>query len=340
MSHPRVVLTTVVWGEWHRRMFRDAMLPTLLAPCNLPALAAAHDCEWLIYTDDIYGIEHDPNIQLARRMAHVQIGRVDLPRDMGVGNSRFTVQQAHWHAAARHAEVTDSLLVFVPPDVIWSDGSLSYLSHLVVRGALAVSMNGPRVSDAVCAGLPKGSPGDSRISLTGRECVNHAMAHEHREAGAYMLDAESFSVWPEMIMQRIGDEGYLCRCMAHETLAYFPHRVGMGRSGMPKFPLGPGEFHIVSDSDDMVYLSLAKGSGTGQPTTGSPVSPVQVATWWRQVGGGAIARISRADMKWHRGEMTADAWQQASRNMDRFVDDCEAAARDPATPGRVLRKSA
>ena len=46
----RCVFVTVLWGDWHRNIFLDANLPTMLSPGNLPALAAGIDCEYLVYT--------------------------------------------------------------------------------------------------------------------------------------------------------------------------------------------------------------------------------------------------------------------------------------------------
>src|SRR5262249_57220038 len=47
-----VKLMVPVWGYQHVRQFLETSLPTLLAPGNVPALAAALDCEFIILTSE------------------------------------------------------------------------------------------------------------------------------------------------------------------------------------------------------------------------------------------------------------------------------------------------
>ena len=42
--------STAVWGPWHTGAFLTVNLPSLLAPANLPAFAAAHKVVYRIFT--------------------------------------------------------------------------------------------------------------------------------------------------------------------------------------------------------------------------------------------------------------------------------------------------
>src|SRR5581483_9365276 len=68
-------LSTVVWGTWHIEAFLEVNLPSLLAPGNLPVLAARHQTEYFIYTtaEDIPRIESSPAFIRAKAFLPIQL---------------------------------------------------------------------------------------------------------------------------------------------------------------------------------------------------------------------------------------------------------------------------
>ena len=97
----RCVFVTVLWGDWHRNIFLDANLPTMLSPGNLPALAAGIDCEYLVYTTSKDALQMTRNraFQRLRSIVPVSLKLFTPSKTKNI----FSLHHEIWRAATEHA---------------------------------------------------------------------------------------------------------------------------------------------------------------------------------------------------------------------------------------------
>ena len=75
----RLLMATVVWGNWHLWIHLEVNLPTLLAEGNLPSLARRYRITYLLFTQksDVERVQSAPQVKALRDLMDVEIGILD-----------------------------------------------------------------------------------------------------------------------------------------------------------------------------------------------------------------------------------------------------------------------
>jgi hypothetical protein len=139
-SPPKAVkLLLPAWGYNYVRQFLEYSLPTMLAPGNIPALAATLPTEFIILTsadDEPFITEHPTFKQLASN-CQTRIHTIDhLITD---GNYSTTITLAYTEAVREAGEeMTDTCFLFLVSDYILADGSFASVLKRMQQGRSAV----------------------------------------------------------------------------------------------------------------------------------------------------------------------------------------------------------
>jgi hypothetical protein len=120
------------WGMHHVRVFLEFCLPTLLAPGNVPALAKALPCTFVVMTslEDAPVIREHPTWRRLEAICPVEVKLIDdLITD---GNHTTTITLAYARAVRETGlQSLDTLFIFLVSDYLVADGSLAnVLAHL------------------------------------------------------------------------------------------------------------------------------------------------------------------------------------------------------------------
>jgi O-methyltransferase len=130
-----------VWGKDYVDEMLNVTVPALLAPGNLPSVAARVPCEFVILTQQIYfqSIETHPSITQAKKYCPVRLVKID---DLIAAKDKYGMTLTHSlfrGLSDLGPGVTDRWQIFLNADFIIADGSLrTLLSHLA-RGARIVA---------------------------------------------------------------------------------------------------------------------------------------------------------------------------------------------------------
>jgi hypothetical protein len=134
-----VKLLLPVWGYSYVRQFLECGLPTLLAPGNVPALAAALPTEFIILTsaDDAAFIREHSTFKRLAATCETKIQPIDhLITD---GNYSTTITLAYTEAVRAAGDaMLDTCFFFLVSDYIVADASLANALKRMQRGASAV----------------------------------------------------------------------------------------------------------------------------------------------------------------------------------------------------------
>ena len=172
-----------VWGYSYVRQFLECGLPTLLAPGNVPALAAALPTEFIILTsaDDEILHRRAPGIQAARLRL-----QDDDPSDRSPDHRR---QLFDHHYACLHAEavrevgedMVDTCFFFLVSDYIVADGSFANALKRMQQGTSAVVVGNMQVArESALPWLQERLAGNELgLALPPRELMQWALNNLH-----------------------------------------------------------------------------------------------------------------------------------------------------------------
>jgi hypothetical protein len=256
-SQYRCVFVTVLWGEWHRGMFLNANLATMLAAGNLPAFAAGIDCEYLIYTTakDAREMTRNGGFQRLRSLVSLSINLFNPSKT----KHPIDLQQRIWRAATEQARRRGAFIVLMPPDVAWADGSFAQLRAALEGGKTVTFMAYPRVvSETIVPAIAKSFPPntDQSVSIPARDMMALAVAHIHPLMAAHSRFSSHFSVHPELVIWPVESDGFLLRLLARELFCFEPGRYPLNSqsllAGLPPVE----EIQIFRDSRKFLGISL------------------------------------------------------------------------------------
>ena len=205
------VFSTPVWGAGHIGLFLNVALPSLLAPGNLPGLTGNPENRYLIYTQS----EYEKDIQAAhsyQRLASILAVEI-IPISKEIEVPHRTMSDCHGDSL-RRAEEVGAAAVFIPPDCVWSDGSMVRLEALARSGKSVVHMSGIRLDrDGVVPEFAgRYSEGRAVLSLEPRDLVGIGLRHLHPIARSHFFNEHNGGLMPANLAWSVGDEGLLLRC--------------------------------------------------------------------------------------------------------------------------------
>ena len=318
------VFVTVFWGDWHRGMFADANLPTMLAPGNLPALAAGIDCEYLIYTTakDAAEIKRDPAFERLQSLLPVTL-KVFMPSKT---KHPITLHHDIWRQATKHARRREACILLMPPDVAWADGSFARLRIAFEAGKRAMFMAYPRVVSetfvpAVIRQFRRGA--DQSAIISAPELMALAMTHIHPLMAAYSRFSTHFPIHPEMILWPVEGDGFLLRLLARELFCFEPGRYQLNAKSLLAQRPPDKEIQVFRDSREFLGVSLTPlWKDMEWYLRRSRIDPLFTGRWWITYDSPLSDYISAFDLRFTCGKGDEMCWRKAgqqARNMLTYI---------------------
>jgi hypothetical protein len=334
------VFVTVLWGEWHRGLFLDANLPTMLAPGNLPVLVAGVDCEYRIYTtaDDAARIRQNAAFQRLCAMMPVSIELFE------VAKTRHPIRLHHhiWRRATEHAQRGGAMVLLMAPDVAWADGSFARLRTAIEAGKRAIFMAYPRVISeslvpAIAERFPQGA--DQSVRIPPRDLLALTLDHLHPLMAAYSRSCGHFPlVHPEMVLWPIKGDGFLLRMLARELFCFEPGRYPLNSQSLPMHLPSRNEIECFLDSREFLGVSFTPArKDMAWYFVRNRLDPLVVSSWWIEYDSAANDYISSLNLRFTRGTGDETHWRRAEQQATSLLTHLRS-AREFARVQDALRK--
>jgi len=319
-------MTTAVWGAWHVEQFLTLNLATLLAPGNLPAFCARRRLRYCIFTTerDRLLLEQAPIVGELRRMMAVEFHLLSPER---LGNPIAAHHHA-WELATNQAMADGSFVLFMPPDVAWSDRAFTHLAELLDRGLGAVFMTYLRVDQDLftCAMREHARSGAFAVAIDSRKLVALALECLHPLMAASMISSRRLPIHPEMLFWPGPPGALLLRVLAREFFLFDPSRFAWNRARLAAQPSHPSDLHFVDNSDDLFAVSLAElGKDADWHSRANRADHADIGQWWLNYDSPINDAVVRYKIRWHSGEPGEAAWRRAEARSDRFIRRCAVA---------------
>ena len=215
-------IVCVVWGREFTRVFTDIVIPNHLTLGNIPALAKFGNVNYKLYTtiEDIDQIKRSNSFKNLCNVVSVEL--LIIPSNNPDVITRM--HSAHTHFLKTFGR-NDSKLMFLAPDLLFSEGSLEYALEVSKR-AQAVEVCPPHISleDAIPAVQ------EASCRFSGRELVKLCLKHWHPFCKSLWWDDGRFCSWPPQLYWKVADHGFIAHVLTAHNLIIAP-REGVCVSG-------------------------------------------------------------------------------------------------------------
>lgn len=265
-----IYFNVVVWGEEFRELMLRLLVPSLLAPGNVPALSNPGNCRFLVVTtpEDRAHIEGHPSFQKLAGLIEPIFREIPFPKPE---------DNKHLVMSAGHAWASDLTFkarafgAYLTPDMVWADGTVIALEGLgregkdvVLVAALRFALEGC-VAEIDSAFDPQ--PGKPLV-MSPRELTGIAVRNKHPEtmrfefASPYLCDMPWALVWdlPDgsgMLIHSYSWAPLLVNYAAidEHDVSSFENWTLDGDYIYRNFSRNEG-IHVVTDSDELQMISF------------------------------------------------------------------------------------
>ncbi|MBF0560653.1 MAG: hypothetical protein HQL37_01305 [Alphaproteobacteria bacterium] len=300
----RVVITSVVWGDKYAQAFTDCLLPSLLAPGNIPALLErAQVILLLAATPEAQAIIlKSPAGKLVSEM--VELRFVTLPHHLPVAAQLSPYRESlnYWLYGAMQnltvlfAKELDGDLMLMTPDTIYSNQALQRMFNLAESAYDAVVMTSLRTKWSNMTHWLKARLNDGVIDLTASELTTLALPYIHpmsRQGFMYSWNHQ-FPLSNTTLCWEVPN-GILIHS-PHHLPAYISHRAlrrdflvdyfTIDTSLMANIFPDPAQFeriYVVGSLDEIAYFEMTPdGREVSGPTNLFPADTFATNYFWPQ----------------------------------------------------------
>ena len=283
-----VRIITMAWGERYINKLLSLTLPAVLAPGNLPALAAAFDCEFILVTEEAF-FDRIRNSPVFRRLEEYCPARLlmldDLIASAGMYGLSLTMA-LHRGFVDLGEKMTEYYLIFLNADFILADGSFRTLVRCMLAGERLIH------APSYCVVLEQVVPilfqrfteQGHTLALSPREMASLALAHRHNTIRAKTVNQRLFHIaYIEQFYWQVDDSTLLGHQMPIALVCMKPERAVPEMRTFWDYGV-VSEFCpttkpcVLGDSDDFLMIELrSQRTAREQLALGWP-SVEQIAT--------------------------------------------------------------
>ena len=264
--------TVVFWGAEHRAYFTDLLVASLLSPNNIPALKKERRSKFLIVTTLQDWRALQDHVLFRRLCLYVEPIFFEMPFPQKGDLKMLVMSKGHKQVSMKAYE-DQAYGVYVTPDLVLSDGSVSAMERLAEEGKKVVLCVAIRFQQETI--LPeleqKGflAPG-CPLSMSSRELMDVALKHLHSETLRYEFEAPYFAdspisvYWWTVPGQRMIIHSFSWAplvvdygALKHHDTQTFENWTLDGDYIHRNFP-NPGDVYVVTDSDEISLVSFTK----------------------------------------------------------------------------------
>jgi hypothetical protein len=328
-----------LWGAEFRSFFINLLLPTLLAPGNIPSLVNGSGSRFLIATtrSDWIALQDAP--LMAVLQSHIQVVAIDIP-EVSPGDDKFVVMTRAHKLAADLAIEAKAFGIFLCPDTLLSDGTVRHLQDRAAAGAKVVLIAALRHDQegflADLYALPRYAL-NKPLVFSPRELMELSLCHLHPQVVRRDFDADEFAIVPGFCIWRAPDRSGL---ILHNTrwgpllFSYGDlnvHHSASNYAGEGHVSVDDDyvyrnygtsdDIQVVTDSDEITYISLTSTRELAKEATTAGSLSKRVCLRINAFSGIMDPlqwKLFRLHIRLHTGELTA-AWRVKEAEIDEVL---------------------
>lgn len=325
----KFTIAKCVWGQAYVATMLGYNLPSLLAPGNLPWLAAGHEIEHILYTTaaDAAVIRRSPAFQRLVELVPsmiVEIEADELLDGVGYGAIIDRMNAVH-NRILRHCWEQGRIWLFDQPDHVWADGSLGTLAKRMAAGQDCIVFPAARtVKERVEPVLDQLRAADGSIVVKSRRLVGIALDNLHTHDCARIWGPKMATVWPHHVSWRVGPGAILRRAFYTQPFAVRPPTAWVSAERSVDmhyldraFP-DPERIHFIDDTDDFFVLEVSTQFHVLDANP-QPLSVGLLSAWAASATGAYQRACFHRPVRFHRATVHERCWRRMEAFSERIA---------------------
>jgi hypothetical protein len=338
----QITLLMPVWGYQFIGRFLEFCLPTLLAPNNIPAIARAKPCRFVLLSSvaDEPIIRSHPAWQKLERHCVCEIRSID---DLITqGNHTATITLAFERALRQSGDaMRDTCFIFLMSDYLVADGSLETVLRKIESGAGAVLAGNFQIiaEDAAPLLRQRLDLESHEIVLPPRDLVRWSLAHLHPATVANIVNfGLTHNAHTNRLFWRVDENCLIGRFYLMHPIAIHPETSDFAVSSSWDYSFVPelcpsGNIAALTDSDDYLVVELQRRDYEWENLQPGPVIAATLAQSLAEWTTDYHRRNVTQTVIFHAADHPADLAQFTARS-DAFVENVRQSLAAPALSHR------
>jgi|SRR5579859_2787567 len=283
----RTRIISYAWGDGYVDELLKLAMPALLAPGNLPAVAAQVECELVLLSEErlFAKIAGDPVIKKVQELCPVRLVGLDdlITRSDKYGMAlTFALHRAF---ADLGPAMTDAWLIFFNADFIMADGSLrNLLGHLMRGERVVASPSYCTVKEDMVPELKRRLAADpTQLAIAPRDMAELILRHRHITIRGKTINQERFHLQQaDQFYWQLDDKTLLGQQMPVAIVGMRPQRYlaepnSFWDHGLMLELCPDAEVKLLGDSDEFLMLELRSGGVAQEQIVRGPADPRDLA---------------------------------------------------------------
>ena len=337
-----VKLLLPIWGHRYINQFLEFGLPTLLAPGNIPAVAATLSCEFQLMTSaaDAPIVAEHPAWQKLQSICDVKVVLIDdLITD---GNHSTTITLAFSRAVrATGAQMVDTCFINICADYLFSDRALENVMKRINAGASAVLAGNFQIvaEDGLGALRRKIDSARVELSISSRELIRCGITYMHPASVANIVNFGLFhNEHTNRLFWRVDDSTLIGRFYLLHVVCVRPEVTDFVTGSSFDYSFVPelcpsNNVAVFTDSDDYFVLELQTRNHEANQLRPGPLEPPELAISLMEWTTARHRENARSTVVFHAKDIP-DTVAKVSAEADTFVDRTTVELITPPQPHR------
>lgn len=316
------------WGDAYVDELLNIALPAVLAPGNLPAVAAQVPCELVLVSEErlFAKIGGHPAVREVQKLCPVRLVGLD---DLITRSDKYGMALTyalHRAFADLGPAMTDAWLMFFNADFILADGSLrNLLDHLMRGERIVASPSYCTVKEELVPQLKRRLARDpTRLAIAPREMAELILQHRHVTIRGKTINQRRFHLLQaDQFYWQVDDQTLVGQQMPVAIVGMRPQRylvepTAFWDHGLMLELCPDAEVKLLGDSDEFLMLELRSGEVAQEQIVFGMPDPRDLAermiTWVTPYQ----SSFAHRPLVLHAGEIPP-AVQAAQKELDAFV---------------------
>lgn len=325
----KFTIAKCVWGQAYVSTMLEYNLPSLLAPGNLPRVAAAHEIEHMLYTTaaDAIVIRRSSVFQRLAELVSCKIVDIEAGESLdGVGYGAIIDRMNAVHnRILRHCWEQGRIWLFDQPDHVWADGSLGTLAEHAASGHNCVVFPAIRtVKEQVEPVLDHWRAADGSITVDSRSLVGIALDNLHTHDCARLWGPETATIWPHHVSWRVGPGAMVRRAFYTQPFAvrppaaWVPAERSVDMHYLDRAFPDPQSLHFIDDTDDFFVLEVSTQFHVLDANP-HPLSLGLLSAWASSATKAYQRACFHRPVRFHRAPVPERRWKRVERFSERIA---------------------
>jgi hypothetical protein len=275
------------WGDTYVDELLNLALPALLAPGNLPAVAAQVPCELVLVSEErlFAKIAGHPAVREAQKLCPVRLVGLD---DLITRSDKYGMALTyalHRAFADLGPAMTDAWLIFFNADFILADGSLrKLLGHLMRGERIVASPSYCTVKEDLIPNLKRRlASNPTTLAIPPREMAKLILQHRHITIRGKTINQNKFHLQQaDQFYWQVDDNTLAGQQMPVAIVGmrpqrYLPEPNAFWDHGLMLELCPDAEVKLLGDSDEFLMLELRSGGVAKEQIIPGPADPRDLA---------------------------------------------------------------